>query len=91
MFLTKLPTYTDLVRASNVRVDAEPGKRRLLESFEEIRQKSVSMSVTSTNLHSVFFSTFFSNPTNGLLNDLSPCVFFLAANASMKARIPLSK
>lgn len=55
MFLTKLPKYTDLVRASNMRVDAEPGKRLLLESFEEIRQKRVSMRVTSTNLHSVFF------------------------------------
>lgn len=27
MFLTKLPKYTDLVRASNMRVDAESGKR----------------------------------------------------------------
>lgn len=59
MFLTKLPKYTDLVRASNMRVDAEPGKRLLLESFEEIRQKRVSMRVTSTNLHSVFFHFLF--------------------------------
>lgn len=55
MFLTKLPKYTDLVRASNMRVDAESGKRLRLESYGEIRQKHVSMKVTWTNLHSVFF------------------------------------
>lgn len=54
MFLTKLPKYTDLVRASNTRVDADSSQRLWLESFEEIRQKCVSMKVTQTNLHSVF-------------------------------------
>lgn len=72
-----------------MRVDAESGQRLQLESFEEICQKRVSMKVTQTDLHSVF--TFFSNPTNSLLNDLPPCVFFLTTEASMKARIPLSK
>lgn len=50
MFLTKLPKYTDLVRASNTRVDAESGQRLQIESAEEIRQKWVSMKVTQTNL-----------------------------------------
>lgn len=46
MFLTKLPKYTDLVRASNTRVDAESGQRLKIESVEEIRQKWVSVKVT---------------------------------------------
>lgn len=50
MFLTKLPKYTDLVRASNTRVNAESGQRLQIESAEEIRQKWVSMKVTQTNL-----------------------------------------
>lgn len=54
MFLTKLPKYTDLVRASNTRVDVESGQRLRLESCEEIRQKRASTKVTRTNSHSVF-------------------------------------
>lgn len=50
MFLTKLPKYTDLVRASNTRVDVESGQRLQIESVEEIRQKWVSMKMTQTNL-----------------------------------------
>lgn len=55
MFLTKLPKYTDLVRASNTRVDAESGQRLQIESVEEIRQKWVSMKVTQTNLRVFHF------------------------------------
>lgn len=42
MFLTKLPKYTDLVRASNRRVDVESGQRLRFKSCEEICQKRVS-------------------------------------------------
>lgn len=55
MFLTKLPKYTDLVRVSNTRVDAESGQRLQIESVEEIRQKWVSMKVTQTNLRVFHF------------------------------------
>lgn len=55
MFLTKLPKYTDLVRASNTRVDAESGQRLQTESVEEIRQRWVSMKVTQTNLRVFHF------------------------------------
>lgn len=75
MFLTKLSKYTDLVRASNTRVDAESGQRLQIVCRGNPPEMGFSES-DPDKLKS--FSTFLPNPKNSLLNNLSPCIFFLS-------------
>lgn len=82
MFLTKLPKYTDLVRASNTRVDAESGQRLQIVCWGNPPEMGFNES-DPDKLKSF--------PLSFLTLKIAHWTIFLPIKACMKARIPLRK